>query len=315
MAQIVPAGGPSSPGPSARLKVPDWWSLVEDETTAFPGLSGVQLLAKMDEQFLLDGDVHLMFVDDAGEFLIGRDPWNDGLNRDTVVTKQQSIFTDGWIPGIRGGPWVRGIEPTLVCSPRMKCLAFHADSLIRGLEAAKAEAPDHPHVLKALEEGLDHCKVYHPLIPKWAVRFYKKMGNLTNDGHRVTTLVEIYELSIEGQNVWKRLKNENGCRRPPFLPVFVYESVKCCPPSNPNVLMPIARCLCLCLLPTLRPASGLCLCLCLLIASFPKVLPAYAYASCPPSDPPLAYAYASAYCPPSDPPLAYASAYASAYAY
>ena len=217
--QLVPATAApcGSPRHSARLKVPAWWNEVDDEKAAFPGLNTVQLLAKMDEQFLLDGDMHLYFTDDAGEFLICRGPWNDGLSTDTIDNKKNSIFIDGWIPGIRGGAWVRGTEDTLACSSHMKCLAFHADSLIRSLEAAKKECPTHVNVLKALEDGLPHCKVYHPLVPKWAVRFYKKMGNIKNDDHRVTTIIEIYEISIEGQNAWKRLKQENSLSPPSLI--------------------------------------------------------------------------------------------------
>ena len=135
----------------------------------------------------------LDIIDEAtSTWLIDRCPHNDGLANDTVQDRNNDIINDGWIPDLRSGAWVRGQAMTLAVKPKMKCLAFHHDSLIRGLEAAYHEQPDHPHVRKALAAGIKHCKVYHPMSPTWAVRALKKLGNSRNSAHRVTNLVDIY---------------------------------------------------------------------------------------------------------------------------
>ena len=70
----------------------------------------MKLLSKMDEMFLLDGDVHLELWDPITKtLLIDRDPENTGLSADTIEEKKKTILEDGWIPGLRSGCWVRGL--------------------------------------------------------------------------------------------------------------------------------------------------------------------------------------------------------------
>ena len=85
----------------------------------------------------------------------------------------------------------------------MRVKAFHADSLVRGLRAAHDEQPEHPHVIMALEQGIPHCKIYHPLIPSWAKKFYKSLGNITNDKVGLGSKCEAVSLPDMAPRRWR----------------------------------------------------------------------------------------------------------------
>ncbi|CAK0904741.1 unnamed protein product, partial [Prorocentrum cordatum] len=172
-----------------------------------PNKSDKEYASLIDQDFCIDADYHLQYLDSSGRFRVHRNCFNDRGEIGSLIDRQKSVESVG-VSDTKSA-WLIQDEDA---NNSDGLSAIHSAALLGGLKRAwlADKGRKNRSVQLGIQEGMRHCKLYRRGIyqhPECLV-FLKELGNKTNAAFNKKAQASSWTYSGLGQKVWREKRWE-----------------------------------------------------------------------------------------------------------
>ena len=160
----------------------------------YGNLPPMELMAKLDHDYLVHSGAHVRFFNSEGKFALKRSPLNKRGDKSSIDARQLSVESVGVLQDLRGGAFLHQIDnPSGSGGAASEDYGvLHFATLCEGVEAAALADPEKRNkcVQMSIANGLKGVKIYSRMMPAWGKVFLVDYGNSLNGDATITTILE-----------------------------------------------------------------------------------------------------------------------------